>query len=320
MTSNAFQAPLHALETVVSFFLIGWLGYCLTKRKWFTDESADMLSRLVAKVIIPVNLLYYINTTTTKEEFLPIMRHIFAPAAAIAATMAIAAAVARLIKIDRSRRSVFITAFSCSNTINIGLPINLALFGVESLPGVLIYYMANTILFWTAGNYLLASDSDEHASVSLFSRETLVRMFPPPILAFLAGLALMIVDIKIPNVLASTGKHLGSMTTPLSIMCIGITIFQTGLSNLKFDRDLAVLSVGRFVISPLVLLAFLHFLPVDPVMRNVFIIQSSLPPMSSIILLTIAYKTDSKFAAVAISLLTFAAVVTIPITRWLLAL
>lgn len=303
----------HAVSSVVSFFLIGYLGYCLAKRGWFTDESSVMLSRMVASVIIPINLLYNINTSTTKEHFLPLMHFMFLPAAAILLAMAVSYLVARWAGVSRSHRNIFINAFSCSNTINIGLPINLALFGVESIPAILIYYMGNTVVFWSIGNYLLASDAKTDRHVPVVSLETAKQILSPPIRAFLAGLVLLLLNVRLPDVLADAGRHVAAMTTPLSIICIGIAIFQTGFANMRLDREMGLICLGRFVIGPLILIALLHFFPVPPLMRNVFIIQASLPPMSNIALLSMQYKTDSGFAAMVVSFATLCSLVTIPV-------
>lgn len=306
-------ALMRAVECVVSFFIIGLLGYFLTKRGWFTNDSSAMLSRLVTNVVIPVNLFYNINTGATKEHFLPILPYLLIPAASILITMLLAAVVAKKAGVQPSHRNIFITASACSNTINIGLPINLALFGTDSLPAILVYYMGNTVVFWTIGNYLLASDAAGEKKTPILSLTTVRRIFSPAILGFLAGLSLLMLNIRIPPIIGIAGSQLAGMTTPLSIICIGIAIYQTGLSNIKVNRDIALVAAGRFIISPLILVGLLQLFPVPEMMRNVFIIQASLPPMTNIALLAIQYKSDAEFAAVSVSFGTLCALVTVPI-------
>ena len=55
--------------------------------------------------------------------------------------------------------------FTCSNTIFIGLPINMAIFGSRAVPYVLIYYIANTTFFWTWGVYKISQDSQTFAGL-----------------------------------------------------------------------------------------------------------------------------------------------------------
>lgn len=318
--SNSAAASWRAVECVVSFFLIGWLGYALTKRRWFTPESSALLTRLLTGVVIPVNLFYNLNVSATRETFLPLLRHLIVPVASILLAMLAAWAFARRIRMERAHRNIFIVACGCSNTINIGLPINLALFGTEALPGVLLYFMGNTTVFWTLGNSLLAADAAEGRLPPVWSGETARRVFSPQILAFLLGLLLLALNIKIPPMLGIAGHQLSSMTTPLSILCIGIAIYGVGLRNIRVTRDVALVSAGRFIASPLIIVGLLHIFPAPEMIRNVFIIQSSLPPMANIALMAMKHRIDSGFAAVAVSFGTLCALVTVPVFMAILTL
>ncbi len=311
-------AVMRAVECVVAFFLIGLVGYYLTKRRWFSAESSALLTRLLTGVIIPVNLCCNINASATKADFLPILHYMFLPAASIVIVMFLAWLLLRAMPMEQSHRNIFIAACGCSNTINIGLPISLALFGTEALPGVLLYFMGNTTVFWTLGNYLLALDAPDMEKAPVLSRTTVKRIFSPPILGFLAGLTLLVCNVKLPPMISIAGSQLGGMTTPVSILCIGISICLAGLRNIRVSRDIVLVGAGRFVASPLVMLCLLHFFPVPEIMRNVFIIQASLPPMANIALMAIKYKADAAFASVTVSFLTLCALVTVPLFMFLL--
>ncbi|WZK65885.1 hypothetical protein V3472_12050 [Lacticaseibacillus rhamnosus] len=48
--------------------------------------------------------------------------------------------------------------FVNANTIFIGLPLNLALFGDKAVPYFLMYYVVNTVSTWTVGAFIMAWD------------------------------------------------------------------------------------------------------------------------------------------------------------------
>ncbi len=313
------SAVTRAIECVVSFFLIGWLGYALTRRRWFTDDSSALLTRLLSDIVIPLNLFYNINVSATRASFLPLLPYVLIPVASILLTMLLAYCFTRVSPMERAHRNIFIVAAGNSNTINIGLPINLALFGTDALPGVLLYFMGNTIVFWTLGNSLLAADASEGRFPPLWSGETARRIFSPPICAFLAGLILLALNFRIPSVIGIACGQVSSMTTPLSILCVGIAICRMGIGNIRLTRDIGLIAAGRFVVSPLVILGLLSLFPVPELMRNVFVIQSSLPPMANIALMAMKHRIDSGFAAVAVSFGTLCALVTVPVFMALLS-
>ena len=313
------ETLLHSVETIFTFFLIGVLGYYLAKIGWFTAESSAMFSQLLTKIVIPVNLFYNIQIAMTRREFIANSGSMLIPILSIVIAIGVGWLVARAARLPRSHRSIFITAFACSNTINIGLPINTALFGDTALPAILIYYMANTIVFWTFGNYLLASDSKTREPAPVLSMTTAKRVFSPAFLAFVVGALFLLAGIPLPATLGNAMKYVGNMVTPVSTMCIGIAIFETGFKNIKVDREILLLCLGRFVISPLILVGLLYLMPVPELTYKVFLIQASLPPMSSIALLAIFYQTDTKFASVAVSFTTLCALVTVPIYMQILS-
>ena len=57
---------------------------------------------------------------------------------------------ARIFKVDPSRRGVFINGVAFGNTVIIGFPVATALFGETATPDAMIYYMANTCLLYTS--------------------------------------------------------------------------------------------------------------------------------------------------------------------------
>lgn len=305
-----------AVESVLTFFLIGWIGYVLASRGWFGDEFKQTAARLVTLVALPFYLVHNINSSMSKSDLGQLAYGLLPPYISILVMLGLGAILVRAAGIRRLRRGIFRTGIAFSNTMYIGLPINLALFGGESIPFVILYYFANTSLFWSVGNHLVAADGGREAK-PILNADTARGIFSPPMLGFLAGLALLGLDLKLPSFLANTAKYLGDITTPLTILLTGAILRGLGLSRIKFDRDLILVLAGRFVASPLVMILSMILVgllfPLPDLMRKVFIIQSSLPLMSSTTILVAYHKTDEEFATVAVSASILAAVFTIPL-------
>lgn len=106
-----------------------------------------------------------------------------------------------------------------------------------------------------------------------------VRMlFSPPLLSFIVGIAFVVLSIPIPHFVAATVKSFGSVTSPLALFFIGMTIFKIGVSEMKrMPRELVFVLLSCFVIRPLVM--YLVTIPFDlePIMRKVFVAAAALP-------------------------------------------
>ena len=85
----------------------------------------------------------------------------------------------------------------------------------------------------------------------LFSMQTIKKVFSPPLMAFLIGLALVLANIKLPDFLLTSFQYVGNMATPLSLLVIGIEMAGISLSDVHWDRDvIGAWSVGFSSVRP----------------------------------------------------------------------
>ena len=306
------MAFFNACSGVLTIFLVGLLGYILAKKGWISPDTASVLPRFITTIVLPPYLLRSITSSFERDQLIHMLYGAVIPFLSIFSAFLLAFMLSRVLKVAKNRRGIFRTAFSTSNTMNVGLPINIALFGESSLPYVLLYFFANAIFFWTVGNYSIAHDG-EGASAKLFSLNTLKQICSPPLMGFACGIALVLLDIHLPVFIDKTFKYVGDMAIALSLLYIGILLKDTGLREYKIDRDILVVLIGRFFVSPLLVIALTSVIAIPELMRNVFIIQSSLPVMMNAVILAGHYKADLRYATIAISLSTILSMITIPV-------
>ena len=225
--------------------------------------------------------------------------------------LGIATGVARIFAVRQDRRGLFISMFFNSNTIFVGLPINQALFGDASIPYVLIYYMCNTTFFWTLGTYLIQRDGEEEAQFDL--KTSLKKVFSPPLMG------LVMLQIKLPAFLASDLQYLGNLTTPLSMIFIGLSVSHVGVKQLVLGKEQLLILLGRFLVAPLLMASIVYWAPLPSLMKQVFIIQSAMPVMTNAPVVAKLYGADSDYAAVMVTETTLATMVVIPFLMLLMA-
>jgi malate permease and related proteins len=308
---------LDAAQSVLSIMLMISIGYILSKKGWFNEEASKLFSKVVVNISLPALMISNFMTTFTKESLSHAGIGILIPFAAIILSYIISVAISNILKIRPERKGTFQCMMFLSNTIFIGLPVNLALFGDSSVPYVLYFYLANSTMFWTLGVYVIRKDGGE-TSERIFSIETLKKIFTPPLMGFLAAIVLILLGIKLPRFILDSCKYIGNLTTPLSMFFIGIVIYGINLKNIKFDRDMFWVFVGRFLIGPLTAYLFCVIFSAPKLMTNVFVIQASLPVMANTAIVTKQYNADYEYAAVMVALTTIASLLFIPIYRFIL--
>ena len=311
---DIFLKSISGILVILGMILV---GFVIGEKGWFDDKSRGLLAKLVTQVALPCYMLYTITQRFTAADLLIMLPALRFPALSMVILLGIATGVARIFAVRQDRRGLFISMFFNSNTIFVGLPINQALFGDASIPYVLIYYMCNTTFFWTLGTYLIQRDGEGEAQFDL--KTSLKKVFSPPLMGFILGLVMVMLQIKLPAFLASDLQYLGNLTTPLSMIFIGLSVSHVGVKQLVLGKDQLLILFGRFLVAPLLMATIVYWAPLPSLMKQVFIIQSAMPVMTNAPVVARLYGADSDYAAVMVTETTLATMVVIPILMLLMA-
>lgn len=220
------EIVLHALNGVLTIILMIAVGFYLERRGWFSEESVALISRLVNYVCLPTYMLTNILGQFKHDQLITLSHGLIVPVISMLAGYFISRLLGRLIGVPREHRGIFSICVSFSNTIFIGLPLGIALFGDSGAPYIMIYYMVNTTLFWTIGFHDLASSNG--VTMPLFSRKTLKSIMSPPLMGFMLGVVMVLLEWNLPEPVFKSFHYLGSMTTPLAMLFIGIAMNPLG--------------------------------------------------------------------------------------------
>lgn len=310
---------IHGLQGIFEILFIIGIGFILAKKGWFAADTSALLTKLVMKIALPLYMLCQLEKDFTHDSLLQIAPDLLLPFSSILLAYVVGRIAVKLLHIRQDRQGVFITCFFIANTIFIGLPVNLALFGTQSVPSVMLYYMANTTMFWTLGVYHIVNDSTGgEKAMPLFSLQTLKKVFSPPLLGFLIGLAFILANIQLPEFLLVSFQYVGNLATPLSLMVIGIEMSSISLASVHWDRDLVGALCGRFIICPLCVLALLPVIVVTPMSAQVFTMQASMPAMTQMTVVAKAVGADVKYATQVSFLSVVLGLIVIPLYMFIL--
>lgn len=287
---------MQALDGIFTIVFVVGIGYALAKKGWFDESSSSLIAKLVTNVSLPLYMITSLTKNFTLEKLALLAPDMLLPVGSMLLAMAVGTAFAGLLKVRRGRKGVFVTNFFIANTMFIGLPVNLALFGDESIPSVMLYYMVNLIFFWTLGVRNIVADTTG-AREGLFSLAVLKKLWSPPLMGFAAAILLIVCNIHLPQFLLRGFQYVGNLTTPMSLIFIGIEISRINLRGFNFERDIVGGLFGRFVVCPLCVLALVPLISVAPISVKVFTMQAAMPAMTQMAIVAKQYGADSKYAA-----------------------
>ena len=311
---------LHAFAGIFSLLIVVAIGSWLSSRGWFSESCIKMLPRLVTNVALPPFLACTIISTLQHEQLAHMLYGALLPLCLMIFLFALAWLTGRATGVSKKHFGLFCAAVSNPNTIFIGIPVNQALFGPQALQYVLLYYFGSTLFFWTVGNWFISRDQGASNPDAPPGKKSLEwqKIISPPLLGFICGVSIVLLEWQPPSFLFQAASITGELTTPLALLFIGITLQKTGLRRLKPNRDIIMALFGRMVASPLLMWLLLQFASLPPLMGKVFIIQSSLPVILQLAILSAYYRTDPEFGSIMVSASTLLSALTVPIYMWLL--
>jgi len=306
---------LTSITSIIPIIAIIVLGYILQVKGWFGDDFGPNLSRLIMNVALPASIFVSVMKYLTLDKLISLSGGLLYTFVAFILGYIVAYIAVVVFKVRPGRRGTMINTFVNANTIFIGLPLNVALFGDQALPYFLIYYITNTISTWTLGVYLMTSDSKSGQSKKT-SKFDWKKLLPAPLVGFLVALLFLILRISIPDFATNTLTYVGNIVTPLSLIYIGIVLAKAGLNTIRFDKDTIVTLVGRFILAPLIMLLVLKFFAPNMVTAEfkTFMIQSATPALAVLPILASQGKGDVEFSTNVVTLSTVLFIVAIPIS------
>lgn len=308
-----------SIQSIIPIIVIIILGYYLQVRGWFSDSFGPDLSRLIMNIALPASIFVSVMKYLTVDKLISLSEGLVYTFAAFGISYITAFIAVKVFNVRPGRRGTMINTFVNANTIFIGLPLNVALFGNDAISYFLVYYITNTISTWTLGVYLMTADSRSGKS-SKAARFDWEKLLPAPLLGFLVALLFLVLRIQMPEYATNTLTYIGNIVTPLSLVYIGIVLAKAGLKTITMDKDTIVTLIGRFILGPVIMYSVLILTAknMPSAEFKTFIVQSATPALAVLPILASQGDGDVEFSTNVVTVSTVMFVVVIPIVVTLL--
>ena len=311
---------LHALSAVFIIFCLMGVGILLSALGWVSDQVKKFVSRYVINVGVPLNTIVGLLNHLSHDDIQKFGIYLLVPTATILISLVISVGAAKMLKLPRKRSGVFIALSFLSNTLFIGLPMGTQLFGDQSIPYVMIYYMVSTIFTQTVAILLVEHAGKEPDSgTSAVPKGQRIRGFlkdvflKPPILAIIIAYILLLTGVRPPEMFMTFAGYFSSTVTPMALMYCGFIIHGIGLRNIRFYKGTPFILIIRLILAPAICFGLCHLIGITGLARGVFIMQAALPSVSMITVFAGAYGADEQYSAVGFALTTIGIFITIPL-------
>lgn len=304
---------LNALSASLILMALMSVGYFMGWRRWMGPSEKKFLSKYIVNIAVPCTCVTGLLTNLSHNMLIQAGIMLVSVIIGIVLTMLLAVVLAQLLRIPHNRWGVFVVMTGLSNTLFIGLPVCTQLFGDACLPYVMIYYLGNTSFLQSVGIMLIqrsGTAEGTRTTVLGFLKNLLSK---PPILAVIFSIVMLVLDLQLPPVVMKFAGYIGDTVSPLALIYCGYIIWEVGLRNLRLLPGLPTMLVVRLAVAPVICWGICHLFGVTGLALQVFIVESALPVVSQVPVLSGAFGADEQYAATGACLSTLASFISIPI-------
>ena len=116
----------------------------------------------------------------------------------------------------------------------------------------------------------------------------------PPILSVIFSIFMLVLDLQLPPVVMKFAGYIGDTVSPLALIYCGYIIWEVGLKNLRLLPGLPTMLVVRLGVAPVICWAICHLFGVTGLAMQVFVVESALPVVSQVPVLSGAFAPTSS--------------------------
>lgn len=241
------QNLIFSINVVLPLFLIMCLGTFLRKIKIFDEKFLRTANSFTFKVLLPALLFNNIYKSDISDTFNPKLV-IFAVSTVLIIILLLVITVPKFEK-NNKNRGVLIQAMFRSNYVLFGIPLCTNIFG-ESSTGITSMLIAVIVPLY---NFMSVIILDIYSKEEIRIGETLGDVARNPlILASLTGIAVSVLNIKLPVAFDRTISDIAKIATPLALMILG---GEFEISNVyKNIKYIVTSSLVKLVLVPSVVI------------------------------------------------------------------
>ena len=306
------------MSNLVSLFALIAVGYIAVKSGVLKPEASAIFSAFLLKITLPCTIFI----SLVQKDYDPAFVHdslllIAAGMIAYPGMLYLSRVLAKPLGVPEGSRGIW--AFTCAynNCGFMGFPIALALLGAEGLALSVMLNITFNLTAYTLGAIEIARDNPNHEGGKLDIKGII---FSGINIALVLSLIFYFGQIKINDMITAPINYLSNITTPLSMVIIGMALAHSHGAEVLTDIHAWTSSAMRLVIYPVIICLILRVIPLgsNPMVNAVFILIMAMPAASVTAVLCEMYGGNIDFAAKVMFIQNVLCVITIPLVCMLI--
>ncbi|MEW9672523.1 AEC family transporter [Ammoniphilus sp. 3BR4] len=278
------------ISTIVIMATMIVIGCLLTRSTPFTTERRQLLMNIIINVAMPCMILNGVFQTEIDSQFLLILLLTFVISIIINYFGVFEGwVVARTFHVSKTKTNEIALLSGIGNTGFIGIPLCAELFGPKGALLAAVFDAGIDFTIWSIGVMMLQNKS--------FQPQALKSLLNIPMLSIFAGMMFAALNVSPPPFVQELTESFANLATPLAMMYIGMLIPSVMTKKLPGMKQISIPLVLKLFIFPLAIATILSFIPLPNELKQVIVVQTTMPCMTMASILFSLYSCDEEYGA-----------------------
>ncbi|MFW2557067.1 AEC family transporter [Aliarcobacter butzleri] len=258
---------IEAIFSVLPIYFFIFLGF-IAKKRFTTQIDEKTLVLLSLYFFQPILILWGLTKSPINYEFImsPLFYIII-----VFTTLSFLIFFSKIIFNSRTDESIYLGTALIGNTGNLGIPLGIALFGVESVPYTSIINIANVFFMYTISVYFFAREQ--------FSlKQAIISIFKIPAIWF-ALFAIFLNYYKVPiSEHITTALNMGAYTSlTIQLFIFGVYLYNVQVKTIPWKLSLHI-SFAKHILLPVIgILIIVWFTDFNSFVASILIMELMMP-------------------------------------------
>lgn len=298
------------INQMLELFMILTLGYLATKKKVVSPKFGTQLSNFILSITLPCMMLASVASIPEQTDHKEVLMMFVIAILFYLVMPFIAYLIARILLVKREDRHLYMYMTIWSNVGFMGFPVIASIFGEGAIFYATIFNLIFNVSNFTLGIMLMSKDG-----IKALDRK---KFLSPGMIASIAAVTMFAFKLKLPELVNDTLKTVGSTTSALAMIVIGIALAGIPIKSVFTEIRLYPYVIIKQILLPLSAWLVLRNVITNPYLLGIVIVIIAMPVATSAVLFANRYENNVALATKAVFITTLASVVTIPIISYLL--
>jgi hypothetical protein len=302
-------------QQMVSMFLIIAAAYVMSKAGLINSQISKGLSAILTTLGSPALVIRAMQIPCTRENIKVLGLAYGGMFFIVCIGIACGILFCVIGRVPLRKGGVYINSIAYPNTLYIGKPIIMALYGETAMFLVGAMILPFVILIFSAGSFCAQMGKGETGNKG---RQFLKAICNVPFFGCMVALILFLFSIRLPEPVLDSFKMIGDTATPLSLIIIGHSLAKADLAYVFRIPKIYLLSFIRLLAVPVICLWIFSLWTRDPLVLGTMVLSAAMPTAALVSVISEENNDSPQLVSSQVLISTILGIFTVPLVTMML--